>query len=166
LSHCQNGQFTNLTAASGLVSDVVRAIAEDSDGRLWVTTGNGLSRLQGKTIRNFTQTNGLPDNSLHGVWQDVPGRLWIGSNLGLVFYRTGPFYAYDQNFGLSDRLVNVIRSDSQGNVWAGTGNGLKLTGNLGISATHSGSFAIFAFCFRFSLRFLLFLIFASFSVCA
>jgi ligand-binding sensor domain-containing protein/signal transduction histidine kinase len=114
-----------LTAASGLVSDVVRAIAEDSDGRLWVTTGNGLSRLQGKTIRNFTQTNGLPDNSLHGVWQDVPGRLWIGSNLGLVFYRTGPFYAYDQNFGLSDRLVNVIRSDSQGNVWAGTGNGLN-----------------------------------------
>ena len=41
-----NGKFQHFTTQNGLISNAVMAILEDKDGFLWISTFNGLSRLQ------------------------------------------------------------------------------------------------------------------------
>ena len=40
--------FKTFTTRNGLPSDVVYAIANDRQGRLWLSTNNGLSRLRSR----------------------------------------------------------------------------------------------------------------------
>jgi signal transduction histidine kinase/ligand-binding sensor domain-containing protein len=82
---------------NGLPSSTVTAIAQTSDGYLWVGTYNGLARFDG--ARFVTVTNdpvnkpvlGLP--RVQGLFLDVNGTLWVNRfRGGLAAYRNGRFF--------------------------------------------------------------------------
>ena len=86
----KNGKehFEVLTQEDGLVNNAVKGIVEDRNGRLWITTQNGLSvydpRL--KTFTNYTQSDGLASSQFY--WNSAviapSGIIYLGSEAGLV----------------------------------------------------------------------------------
>ncbi|MEO8254422.1 MAG: two-component regulator propeller domain-containing protein [Flavobacterium sp.] len=60
----KNNTYKRFTTANGLSSNTILRILEDKKGNLWMSTFNGLSRLDVKTkvFRNFYKSDGLQSN--------------------------------------------------------------------------------------------------------
>lgn len=103
-------------------SDVLR----DRRGVLWVTTDNGLARLEGDRFLTERHVPGelgsLPANELHNLYEDRSGTLWVSTRDGLLASRcagcTG-FRTYRLDGG--GRRIEVMLEDSAGNFWLGGG---------------------------------------------
>ena len=80
--------FEVLTQADGLVNNAVKGIVEDQNGKLWITTQNGLSVYDPhlKTFTNYTQTDGLVNSQFY--WNSAAiaqsGVIYLGSEAGLI----------------------------------------------------------------------------------
>ena len=75
----------------GLVDNVVLALAQDTQGNLWLSTSHGLSRFapeQGQ-FTTFTTADGLPTNDFlqAAVMQRPDGSLWFGNAKGIVHFQ-------------------------------------------------------------------------------
>ena len=81
-------RFEVLTQENGLVYNGVKGIVEDRNGRLWITTQNGLSVYDPKlqAFTNYSQYDGLI--SPHFYWnsavKDAAGTICLGSEAGLI----------------------------------------------------------------------------------
>lgn len=81
-------RFEVLTQENGLVYNGVKGIVEDHNGRLWITTQNGLSVYDPKlqAFTNYSQYDGLI--SPHFYWnsaiKDASGTICLGSEAGLI----------------------------------------------------------------------------------
>lgn len=81
-------RFQVLTQENGLVYNGVKGIVEDRNGRLWITTQNGLSVYDPKlqAFTNYSQYDGLI--SPHFYWnsavKDAVGTICLGSEAGLI----------------------------------------------------------------------------------
>ena len=82
------GHFEALTTEDGLAFAGVKGIVEDANGRLWVTTQNGLSVYDPKTriFTNYFESGGLVNH--HFYWnsavRDESGVIYLGSEGGLI----------------------------------------------------------------------------------
>lgn len=80
--------FEALTTEDGLAFGGVKGIVEDANGRLWVTTQNGLSIYDPKTrlFSNYFESEGLVNH--HFYWnsavRDESGVICLGSEGGLI----------------------------------------------------------------------------------
>ena len=80
--------FEALTTEDGLAFGGVKGIVEDTNGRLWVTTQNGLSIYDPKTriFSNYFESEGLVNH--HFYWnsaaRDESGVIFLGSEGGLI----------------------------------------------------------------------------------
>ena len=80
--------FEAMTLEDGLVNNAVKGIVEDRNGRLWITTLNGLSVYDPnlKTFTNYSQYDGLV--SPHFYWNSAiiseQGIICLGSEAGLT----------------------------------------------------------------------------------
>lgn len=83
-----NEHFDVLTQEDGLAYNGVKGIVEDRNGRLWITTQNGLSVYDPKlqAFTNYSQYDGLI--SPHFYWnsaiKDATGNICLGSEAGLI----------------------------------------------------------------------------------
>jgi ligand-binding sensor domain-containing protein/two-component sensor histidine kinase len=144
-------RFKNIRSDSQSVSDnIIQAIYEDSENRIWIGTGNGLDlydRVHNRFI-NFTNDpknpNSISNNLIQScILEDMNKNIWIGTWNGLnkisssdlkdVF--TNPGSVKFQHFvfentnpnGLSDNRIISIFQDEEGNLWFGTyGGGLNM----------------------------------------
>jgi ligand-binding sensor domain-containing protein len=82
------GHFEALTTADGLAFAGVKGLVEDANGRLWVTTQNGLSVYDPNTrsFSNYFESEGLVNQ--HFYWnsavRDASGIIYLGSEGGLI----------------------------------------------------------------------------------
>ena len=82
------GHFEALTTADGLAFSGVKGIVEDANGRLWITTQNGLSVYDPNTrsFSNYFESEGLVNQ--HFYWNsavcDASGVIYLGSEGGLI----------------------------------------------------------------------------------
>lgn len=63
--------FKNYTTRQGLPNNTIIGMAEDAQGNLWLTTNDGISRLniQSMTFSNYTQADGLP--AIQFYWNGI-----------------------------------------------------------------------------------------------
>ena len=120
--------FTHIDTQSGLPSNCVRDIKQDSQGFMWFATDGGLVRHDGREMRIFDiSTTNFPGDSIHGFHDnfiatiyELNGVLWIGEESGL--------YRYDPHTELVQRVqgpyfdlpVQYITGDREGNLWIAT----------------------------------------------
>lgn len=59
--------FKNYTTRHGLPNNTITGMTEDGQGNLWLTTNDGVSRLnlQSMTFSNYTRTDGLPTTQFY-----------------------------------------------------------------------------------------------------
>ncbi|MGZ5182864.1 MAG: ligand-binding sensor domain-containing protein, partial [Ramlibacter sp.] len=132
------GSFTLLPAEpgerAGPLSRKVRAIAADTDGKLWLgTTGSGLVHLDpisGRVERvrhDPARRASLPDDIITAVLAG-PGRLWVGSPTGLSWRdaASGKFTTVTLGPDSAGNYVQDLMLDRAGNLWAATRGGAFL----------------------------------------
>ena len=82
-----NYSFKAYTTKDGLASNTVRGLEEDNEGRIWITTTNGLSCLDPETefFNNYTRKDGLLSNQFYwnATGKSKDGNLYLGSINGL-----------------------------------------------------------------------------------
>ena len=102
--------------------DTIRAIAQTSDGYLWLGTDEGLARFDGYEFVVFNKDHGdLPNNSITALSPARDGSLWIGTPDGLVHYSNKRFTTYTTANGLPDNSVSAIVEDHNRVVWLAAG---------------------------------------------
>jgi signal transduction histidine kinase/ligand-binding sensor domain-containing protein/CheY-like chemotaxis protein len=79
-------QFENQSGLRGMPSQVVYGIESDREGRLWLSTNNGLARFDTRshTVKIFHQVHGLQDDefNINAHLRSTDGILYFGGNHG------------------------------------------------------------------------------------
>jgi signal transduction histidine kinase/ligand-binding sensor domain-containing protein/CheY-like chemotaxis protein/AraC-like DNA-binding protein len=89
----KDARFENLNHTNGLFNDAVVGILQDQDDYLWLSTENGVSRLdiQNREFENYNKNNGLLSNNFseNTCLRTQNGELIFGSTNGaLIIYPT------------------------------------------------------------------------------
>ena len=103
-------RFDQWTADNGLPQNSVTAIAQTSDGYLWLTTNDGLVRFDGVRFTVFNKGNSpnLPSNRLRNMLADG-NDLWILTEEDkLVRFRDGKFRSFTTADGLASNAASFI----------------------------------------------------------
>src|SRR5690606_19682392 len=85
---------------------------QSSDGYIWFSTDNGLTRYDGATFKNFTTADGLPSNFIFDVveWKGELHICTLGG--GIVKYQGDGFIpAYDSSFEMPAHPVELRMSE-------------------------------------------------------
>lgn len=86
----QPEKFVSFGAAEGLENTQVRAIQEDHDGKIWISTNGGISRLNEKANKfyNYNHHDGVPmGDFMDGSTCITPeGTLFFGSQNGACYF--------------------------------------------------------------------------------
>jgi signal transduction histidine kinase/ligand-binding sensor domain-containing protein len=102
----------------GLPQDTIRAIAQTTDGFLWLGTDEGLARFDGYEFVAFGKDHGdLPSNSVNVLASGPDGALWIGTPNGLTRYAHGRFRTFTEKDGLPRNPVTALFVDHAGDLW-------------------------------------------------
>ena len=111
----------------------IMSILEDSDGDLWIASGNGIGYFNSRTQqwRNFlASTHNSPKEENHvfiSLCESAPGTILIGGYMSGM-YRINkkemiPHYFSPQEAGYTnirpDKYIRSIYRDEEGNIWAG-----------------------------------------------
>lgn len=102
--------------------NVVNALFQDVDGKVWVGTDNGLKSVLGQSFTSFTTANGLSGNSVLTITGDSWGNIWVGTFDGQTIsrvYQNQPVKVNLAN-GNSQNWVWDILADHTGRLWIST----------------------------------------------
>lgn len=107
-----NYRFIAYNVSDGLSQNSVHCIFQDSDGKLWLGTQDGLNSFDGRNFKHYKysaeDSTTISDQFVLAITEDVNGFLWIGTRSGLNKFnkRTGKF----ERIYLIDRERNIIGS--------------------------------------------------------
>lgn len=124
---CDKNDFRSISG------NVIRAIAEDHDGNIWIGTEfSGLNKFvaRNKKFIRYQYKKGainrLGSNAILSILEDSKRRLWIGSSGGglmLFDNNQDKFISYfespNDNYSIKGNLINTIFEDRFGNIWLG-----------------------------------------------
>ena len=127
-------RFEQLGVEHGLAQESVLAIAQDTQGFIWLGTQAGLTRFDGYrtvTYRSaLSDPHSLADNWVRVLHVDPEGRMWVGTDGGLDLYdpatRRFTHFAPREpgQRGNGNRHVRAIVDDGVGGLWLASADGL------------------------------------------
>ena len=110
-------QYTHRSwlARDGFFNGGAFAIAQTTDGYIWVGTASGLYRSDGLRFELWTSPDGkkLPSNFIGALAAARDGSLWIGVQEGLAHFADGKLFVYP-NFHDD---VAALLEDRSGGIW-------------------------------------------------
>lgn len=132
-------RFENLSIKHGLSQNSVFDITQDHDGFLWIATGAGLNRYDGRQFLIFSETQSegeniiplLSNGSIHDIEIDPENNLWLATQKGLNYLnpRTRQikyfFHQPGDPASLSNDLIRSVTLDKTGYLWVGSNDGLN-----------------------------------------
>ena len=108
---------------NGLPTSEANAIAETSDGFIWIGSFAGLIRYDGNTFERIGTTSGL--SSIKCLYVDTKDRLWIGTNdAGLAVMEKGSLRIWRKVDGLKSAHVRGIVEGPDGTIYITTTCGI------------------------------------------
>lgn len=102
----------------------VHALAQTSDGYLWLGTASGLFRFDGIRFQSFKAQSGQtsPQRNVVSLFAVPDGGLWVGYSYGgISFIKNGMVTDYGEEQGLPSRAVVAFARDRQGAIWIAAG---------------------------------------------
>lgn len=117
-----NGSFRRLTnATNGSPSDMILALFEDQQRRVWAGTESGPIILN-KTHWSDFNAGKIIIERVRTITQDKQGDLWFGTQNGAFEYeeRNNTVHHYTIESGLSNNRIRNIYRDRSGTLWFST----------------------------------------------
>jgi signal transduction histidine kinase/ligand-binding sensor domain-containing protein len=114
---------TSWNASSG-VSGNVLALAQTTDGFLWVGTSLALYRFDGVSFERYQLPDGsLPFSEVKCLLATPDGGLWVGHRTGVAFIKNGQAQVYTEKQGLPYGRIRGLARTQDGSIWAGVVGG-------------------------------------------
>ena len=129
----------------GLTSDNIRHVMTDRDGRVWVSTRNGLFRKMPNASRfeeivppspvdpgpaaaqHFDQSPRPPSEVFHMTMMDGAGQVWIAGTRGLARLSGERWTRFTERDGLKSNVIAHMAEDPDGAIWIGYYEAFGLT---------------------------------------
>lgn len=125
-SPLEGRQLRHYTVNDGLASNAIYSFCQDSKGRMWFGTIDGIHSFDGYNIKEWRDEN-IPTlgSVISVIMEDDRDRLWIGSGRGvaLLDLRLEKFMELPVNPASGVRIkspVSAILRDSHGRIWMST----------------------------------------------
>ena len=102
----------------------VHALAQTTDGHLWVGAATGLFRFDGIRFQSYKPQSGqaFPQRSVVSLFAVPDGGLWVGFwHGGVSFIKNETVIDYGKSEGLPSRAVLAFARDRQGTIWIAAG---------------------------------------------
>ena len=110
---------------NGLPTSEANAIAQTSEGFIWIGSYSGLVRYDGNTFERMDSTTGV--SSVISMHVDQQDRLWVGTNeSGLALMEEGEFTMFHEKDGLGSDKICAIEEDDNGTIYVGTTKGITM----------------------------------------
>ena len=126
----KNGVFEAISHGTKVEAYRILSLFEDSSGRLWFGSNEGLSLVDPDTKQSRLIKNGLVGNPVQSIVEDKDGNLWLGTNNGVSFYSplTKHVRHYTRNSGKLIGSINIgaAKVSSQQEIIFGGVNGLRI----------------------------------------
>lgn len=110
-----------------LQSNIINAIIEDIDHRIWIGTEQGINILDKSTNKIETISNDSLQNSyIHSFLLSSDSTLWIGTQVGLLRYNKGTrnFTTYknrpSDSTSICGNAIKALLEDESGDIWIAT----------------------------------------------
>jgi len=104
----------------------VRAVAFDSEGRLWFASPQGAGYRDANGWKLFAAADGLPYDDFTTIAAGERGVVWFGTSLGAIRF-DGKSWEYRQGLRwLPDDGIRAIAVSASGNAWFATAMGVGL----------------------------------------
>ncbi len=107
-------------AESGLQRTLIRSLAEDADGNLWVASlGSGAVRIgPNRQVKRFTKKEGLPEDDAFCVVPGAAGSMWVCTRSGLAqISKEGKLRVYSTADGLPSNQIRDTCVAADGTRW-------------------------------------------------
>ena len=111
---------------NGLPQNTVQALAQSSQGYVWVGTEAGLARFDGSGFQVFDRGSvpSLPSGDIRCLLAARDGTLWIGTAEGLARWKNGTMMFFSRHNGLPGDEIRGTGANGDGAIWAWTDGGL------------------------------------------
>ncbi len=110
---------------NGLPTSEANAIAETSEGFIWIGSYAGLIRYDGNTFERLDSTGGL--TSIKCLYVDSKDRLWIGTNdNGVAVMERGELRIWGKLDGMKSAHTRAIAEDRNGTIYIATTSGIMM----------------------------------------
>ena len=108
---------------NGMPTSEANAIAETSDGFIWIGSYSGLTRYDGNSFLHIDSTSGI--TGVISLFADSLQRLWIGTNdNGVLLMERGSLKQWTLSDGLPSAKICAVAEDGEGWIYVGTGEGI------------------------------------------
>lgn len=140
----RGNKFETIATPQRLSRSPVLAIAETSDGDLWIGTRDaGLYRLRGGHTEAITA--GLPDLKVNCLLPTKSGELWVGTDRGITRWDGSKLTQAGLPKSLDNLQTLSLTLDRDGNIWVGTNSeGLLRLNIQGVASLDEGGQAVTA----------------------
>lgn len=119
--------FRSWRREQGMPRGPLRALAQSSDGYLWIGSDEGLCRFDGVKFTPVVFPAGQPFGPVRALFTDSHGSLWIGSaSNGLVRYEGGRYSTVASGRSTDEGSITSIAEDEEGQLWVGTEAGVAI----------------------------------------
>lgn len=126
-----NNYQYNAQDKQSIGDNMVTCIAEDSEHRLWFSTGGGglsMYRPETNDFITYNVADGLASSSVYAICQSVNDKLLLTTDKGLTIfdYKNRKFtnYGYERGFPLTSINENSLYQDSAGEIFLGGVKGM------------------------------------------
>ncbi len=128
LSCWQDGKLSTFRIPDGLPSDSITALAEGSDGRLWVGTQAGLVVWDAGRLAPLNGAEIFSGKPITTIFRDGKGVMWVGASGVGVFYCQGNQFVQLRDRDLDSLLQDphCLLVDQAGRIWIGAGDAFVL----------------------------------------
>jgi len=114
----QSYQFFNFGLAEGLCDKFAYTINQDPDGFLWVGTGQGLCRFDGKVFDQEFLGDSVPSSIAFCSLLDSKDRLWFGHENGMLSMLEDGRFSQITPLDGPRSSIRALREDADGNIVA------------------------------------------------
>jgi len=120
----RQGEFQQITAENGIISNRVLDSVEGDDGSVWIATYGGVTRYHEGEFQSFAIQEGLPNNAVMNLMHDVDGTIWAATFGGIAWFDGLKFQSITVEDGLPDDVSYFIHKSSEGYYWIGSTAGV------------------------------------------
>jgi len=87
-SSAQSFHITHYTREEGLPNELIKAIATDKFGQIWMATDEGIISYNGLQFNQITDN--LPSTYIKSISKDGMGNIWVASDMGIIQVTPNP----------------------------------------------------------------------------
>lgn len=128
---------------TGIAGNEVRAVLHGRDGRIWLGTTNGLSRIGEDGVRNYGTEDGMPGLYVTSLLETREGEIWVGTGTGLGIIAGDSVRSLDiGRHSEAEFVFDVFEEPDGQSIWLATDRGLLryrvADGHLGVIGRAAG----------------------------